>query len=123
MRGRFLWLPSEIPHAVCCQRLGEIPLRWLTEKTDVPEIRKVWPLGAIIPIKIEVASSTRAGADLDVRVVLTNNKAGHSFPAGPLNIVRVWIELEVYDKAGNKVFHSGELHREKHVAKGRRRDF
>jgi len=33
-------------------------------------------------------------------------------------VVRVWIELEVYDKAGKKVFHSGELDRENHVEAG-----
>ncbi len=92
--------------------------QWLTGKTEVPEIQKVWPHGEIIPIKMEVVSSTRAGADLDVRVVLTNNKAGHSFPTGPLNIVRVWIELEVSDKAGRQLFHSGELDRENHIEAG-----
>lgn len=92
--------------------------QWLTGKTEISEIQKVWPHGSIIPIKIEALTSVRAGAALGVRVVLTNNKAGHSFPTGPLNIVRVWIELEVYDKAGKKVFHSGELDRENHIEAG-----
>jgi hypothetical protein len=91
---------------------------WLRGKTEVSEIQNVWPHGAVIPIKIEAPTSVRAGSDLEVRVVLTNSKAGHSFPTGPLNIVRVWIELEVYDKAGKKVFHSGELDAENHVEAG-----
>lgn len=92
--------------------------QWLTGKTEVPEIRKVWPQGAVIPMKIEVPTSVRPGAVLAVRIVLTNNKAGHSFPTGPLNIVRVWIELEVYDNASKKLFHSGELDQENHIEAG-----
>jgi hypothetical protein len=92
--------------------------QWLRGKTDIPEIQKVWPPGAIIPIQIEAPSSVRVGSALHVRVVLTNIKVGHSFPTGPLNIVRVWIELEVYDSAGKKVYHSGELDAENHVEAG-----
>lgn len=92
--------------------------QWLTGKREVPEIQKVWPRGPIVPMKIEAPSSVRTGVYLDLRVVLTNNKAGHSFPTGPLNVVRVWIELEVYDKTGKKVFHSGELDQEDHVEAG-----
>ena len=92
--------------------------QWLMGKTEINEIQKVWPQGPIIPLKIEASDSVRAGGALEVRVVLTNNKVGHSFPTGPLNIVRVWIELEVCDKMGKKVFHSGELDRENHVEAG-----
>ncbi len=60
----------------------------------------------------------RAGATLKVRIVLADNKGGHSFPTGPLDVVRVWIELEVYGEAGKKVFHSGKLDRENHVEAG-----
>jgi hypothetical protein len=91
---------------------------WLTGKREVPEIQKVWPRGAVVPMKIEAASSVEPGGILDLQVVLTNSKAGHSFPTGPLNVVRVWVELAVQDNAGKKVFHSGELDRESHVEAG-----
>jgi hypothetical protein len=92
--------------------------QWLMGKTEIKGFRKMWPQGPIIPLKIEAPDSPQAGGALEVRVVLTNNKAGPSFPTGPLNIVRVRIELEVCDKAGKKVFHSGELDRENHVEAG-----
>ena len=92
--------------------------QWLTGKRDVPEIQKVWPHGPIIAMKVEAPPSVQAGASCDLHVVLTNSKAGHSFPTGPLNIVRVWIEVEVFDNTGTKVFHSGELDRENHVEPG-----
>jgi hypothetical protein len=91
---------------------------WLTGKSEVPEIQRLWPLGPVVAMKIEAPQSLRAGTACDFRVVLTNSKAGHSFPTGPLNVVRVWIELEAYDNRGKKVFHSGELDRENHVEPG-----
>jgi hypothetical protein len=41
-------------------------------------------------------------------VLITNNKAGHDFPTGPLDIIQSWIEIVVRDQNGNVVFASGE---------------
>lgn len=92
--------------------------RWLTGKRLVPEIQKAWPRGPIVPLRIEAPSSVRPGGSVAMQVVLTNQKAGHSFPTGPLNVVRVWIDLQVRDAKGKEVFHSGGLDRQNHVEAG-----
>ena len=103
-------MPSALGSPGAEEQTREVNL-WLTGKRDIPEIQRVWPHGPIVAMKIEAPPSVQAGASCDLRVVLTNSKAGHSFPTGPLNIVRVWIEVEVFDKTGTTVFHSGELDR------------
>lgn len=50
--------------------------------------------------------------------VLTNKKAGHRFPTGPLNVVTVLIELGLRDRKRRKLFHSGGLNAEKPVEAG-----
>ena len=92
--------------------------KWLTGERLVPEIQKVWPRGPIVPLAIKAPASARPGKALDLEVVLTNKKAGHSFPTGPLNVVRVWIELDVRDQTGREIFHSGGLDGENHVEDG-----
>ena len=92
--------------------------KWLKGERLVPEIQKVWPRGPVVPIEIKAPASARPGEMLDLQLALTNKKAGHSFPTGPLNVVRVWIELDVRDQAGKEVFHSGGLDAENHVEAG-----
>jgi len=111
------YMPSALGSPGAEEQTREVNL-WLTGKRDIPEIQRVWPHGPIVAMKIEAPPSVQAGASCELRVVLTNNKAGHSFPTGPLNIVRVWIEVEAYDRSGKKVFHSGELDRANHVEPG-----
>jgi len=50
--------------------------------------------------------------------VLSNNKAGHAFPTGPLDLIRAWVEVKVSDQSGHVIFHSGELTPEDHVEPG-----
>jgi len=47
-----------------------------------------------------------------VQVIAINNKPGHDFPTGPLDIIQAWIELEVRDQTGELVFQSGALDEE-----------
>jgi len=51
-------------------------------------------------------------------VTLSNNKVGHSFPTGPLNIARAWIEVVTVDASGGTVFHSGLLDSQNHIEAG-----
>lgn len=92
--------------------------KWLKGERLIPEIQKVWPRGPIVPIEIRAPATARPGETIDLQLVLTNKKVGHSFPTGPLNVVRVWIELEVRDQAGRDVFHSGWFDVGNHVEAG-----
>jgi hypothetical protein len=47
------------------------------------------------------------GGPVEIKVILTNNKAGHDFPTGPLDIIQAWIEIIVKDDDGNIIFKSG----------------
>jgi hypothetical protein len=50
--------------------------------------------------------------------VLTNNKAGHDFPTGPLDIIQAWVELSVTDQADRVVFQSGQRDSANFIAPG-----
>jgi len=51
----------------------------------------------------------KPGDEVRLQVVTINNKPGHDFPTGPLDIIQAWIDLEVRDAAGNVVYQSGKL--------------
>jgi len=91
---------------------------WLRGERAVPEVEKVWPRGPIVELKIIAPLSARANTDLSVKVTLANNKVGHGFPTGPLNIARAWIEVVIEDGSGRMVFHSGLLDSENHIEAG-----
>ncbi len=92
---------------------------WLEGKKVVPEIASVWPRGPVMPIRV-VAPQADAlpGKPFAFQVVLTNSKAGHSVPTGPLDLIRLWVEVKVCDQPGRVLFHSGELTPEDHVEPG-----
>jgi hypothetical protein len=96
------------------QRINE----WLRGERAVPEIEKIWPRGPIVGVKLAVPPVARVGGEVAVKVTLTNNKVGHGFPTGPLNIARAWIEIVVQDRSGRMVFHSGLLDNENHIEAG-----
>ncbi|HZT69012.1 MAG TPA: multiheme c-type cytochrome [Terriglobia bacterium] len=92
--------------------------QWLRGDRLVPEIQQVWPRGPIVPLEIKAPARAQPGEWINLQALLTNKKAGHSFPTGPLNVVRVWIELEVRDQKGRVVFHSGDIDAKNHVEPG-----
>ena len=83
--------------------------RWLQGKEHIPEIASVWPQGPVLPVKVVAPPSMAPGQLAAFRAVVSNNKAGHSFPTGPLDLIRAWVEVRVEDRTGQVVFHSGEL--------------
>jgi hypothetical protein len=93
-------------------------IRWLKGEEYIPEIANIWPKGPVIPIKIVAPQSARPGSPVEFRTVLSNNKAGHSFPTGPLDLIRAWVEVKVSDSLGRVLFHSGELTAQNHVEPG-----
>ncbi|MDE3165983.1 MAG: hypothetical protein KGN36_09265, partial [Acidobacteriota bacterium] len=96
------------------QRVNE----WLRGERKVPEIAKVWPEGPVIAMNIDAARDPKPGEESGLAITLTNRKAGHGFPTGPLNIVRAWIEVTVRDAGGREIFHSGKLDAENHIEDG-----
>ena len=111
------YMPLAVSSPGAAEQVRDVE-KWLSGERLVPEIQKVWPRGPIVPIEIKAPASANLGQTLDLQVVLTNKKVGHSFPTGPLNVVRVWIELAVRDQAGREVFHSGGLDAGNHVEAG-----
>ncbi|MGZ4817429.1 MAG: hypothetical protein ACXVZJ_02320 [Terriglobales bacterium] len=92
---------------------------WLRGERVVPEIEKAWPRGSIVDLKMTAPESVRPGDTLHLQVTLSNRKVGHSFPTGPLNIARAWIEVVAEEDAtGRRLFHSGLLDSENHIEAG-----
>ena len=82
--------------------------RWLRGEYDIPEIAHKWAEGPAVPIEIEAPTTARSGEEIKVLVHIINNKVGHDFPTGPLDIIQAWIEIDVTDADGQVVFESGK---------------
>jgi hypothetical protein len=87
----------------------ELTEKWLRGDIAIPEIADKWTEGPVVRLDIVSPQQVEAGEDVAIRVILTNNKTGHDFPTGPLDMIESWIEVKVSDAAGNLIYHSGEL--------------
>jgi hypothetical protein len=47
------------------------------------------------------------GEQVTIQAVITNNKPGHDFPTGPIDIIQSWVDVKVSDENGNVVYQSG----------------
>ncbi len=86
----------------------ELTEKWLRGEIEVPEIADKWTSGPVIRLELTGPDSVRPGEKVDVKVVVTNNKTGHGFPTGPLDIIRSWVELTVVDAQGRVIHESGK---------------
>jgi hypothetical protein len=91
---------------------------WLRGDFEIPEIADKWASGPAVPIEIIAPTSAVAGEELPVTVRITNNKLGHDFPTGPLDIIQAWIELTVTDDQGEVVYRSGGLDDNRYIDPG-----
>ena len=89
---------------------------WLKGQAVIPEIQDRWSEGPAMPIHIEAPE--KVSGKLKWQVIVTNNKAGHSVPTGPLDIIETWLEVKVLDAKGKTLFASGELDAKNYVDKG-----
>lgn len=96
-----LKLPGAREHALLTER-------WLEGRIHIPEIADKWRTGPAVPIELEAPAEARPGDPIRLDVVITNNKVGHDFPTGPLDIIQSWVEIVVRDQNGHVVFTSGE---------------
>jgi hypothetical protein len=115
--GANQFIPSalKLPGAAEHVRLTE---RWLRGEIDVPEIASKWKRGPAVPIELRAPSSVESGRPVVLQAVLTNNKPGHDFPTGPLDIIQAWVEITVTDQAGRLVFQSGQRDSSHFIAPG-----
>jgi hypothetical protein len=86
----------------------ELTEKWLRGEIEVPEIADKWTSGPVIRLELSGPDSVRPGEKVEVKVVITNNKTGHGFPTGPLDIIRSWVELTVVDAQGQVIHESGK---------------
>ena len=87
----------------------ELTERWLRGEIDIPEIADKWTDGPSIPIELLMPEQVEPGGEVRIGVRMTNNKAGHDFPTGPLDIIQAWVELVVTDDSGDVVYESGRI--------------
>ena len=103
--NQFMPLALKLPGADKHAALTE---RWLQGRIDVPEIADKWRKGPAVPIELVAPARVRPGAPIDLQVLITNNKVGHDFPTGPLDIIQSWVEIVVRDQNGNVVYETGQ---------------
>ena len=84
-----------------------LTVSWLRGEIEIPEIAERWTEGPVVTIDIVAPEEVNAGELVNLALVLHNNKTGHDFPAGPLDILASWVELEVVDNLGRKILHLG----------------
>ncbi len=83
--------------------------KWLRGELDIPEIAHKWTKGPAVSIELVSPEKVRPGEVVNLKTVITSNKVGHDFPTGPLDIIQAWVELQVSDDRGRKVFASGTV--------------
>jgi hypothetical protein len=91
---------------------------WLRGETEIPEIADKWTVGPAVPLQILAPETAAPGEPIKLQVIAVNNKAGHDFPTGPLDIIQAWIEVVVEDDHGNIVFESGRLDADNYLPSG-----
>jgi len=84
----------------------DLTVKWLRGEYEIPEIADLWTTGPAIRIALSVPEQVRPGENVQIQTILTNNKTGHDFPTGPLDMIESWVELTVTDEAGHIVFAS-----------------
>jgi hypothetical protein len=92
--------------------------QWLRGEIQVPEIATKWKSGSAVPVAVVAPDAAKAGDKLTIQAVLTNNKVGHEFPTGPLDIIQAWVEIAVTDQSGNVLFKEGQRDSANFIAPG-----
>lgn len=109
---RFLAANQFMPRALNLPGADEqvqLTEKWLRGQYEIPEIAGKWVKGPAVPLELETPEKAVPGQEVSIRAVLTNNKPGHDFPTGPIDIIQGWIEIEVKDNNGKVIFESGKV--------------
>ncbi len=83
--------------------------KWLRGEIDIPEIADKWTTGPVVRLSVDAPPVATVGEPISLQIRLTNNKTGHDFPTGPLDMIESWIELIVTDSAGKEVYRTGAI--------------
>jgi len=83
--------------------------KWLRGDIEITEIEDKWVKGPAVPIEIIAPEKVLPGEEVKITTVLTNNKPGHDFPTGPIDIIQAWVEIIITDQNGNEVYASGRV--------------
>jgi len=96
----------DLPGAALHVRLTE---SWLRGEIEVPEIAEKWTTGPVVRLALEAPPKVSPGERFTIHALFTNNKTGHDFPTGPLDMIESWVELKVSDASGQVLYHAGAL--------------
>jgi len=113
--NQFMPLALDLPGAEEHVALTE---KWLRGEIEIPEIADKWEKGPAVPLELNLPDQIQQGEIINIEVIITNNKVGHDFPTGPLDIIQAWVDLEVKDQAGNIVFSSGKTDENQFIEPG-----
>ncbi len=102
--NQFIPKLHDLPNA---EQHVELTEQWIRGEIAVPEIADKWTEGPVIPVEISAPNDVRSGDTVGVTITMLNNKAGHDFPTGPLDMIQAWVDVLVQDQHGNVVFRSG----------------
>lgn len=87
---------------------AEKTIAWLRGEIDIPEIESKWVKGPVVDIQISAPDRIEPGELVNITLFLHNNKTGHDFPAGPLDLLESWVELTVQDNLGRTLLLLGD---------------
>jgi hypothetical protein len=79
-------------------------VQWLRGEHAVPEIADRWTTGPVVRLAVQAPPTAAPGEAVSIQTIVTNNKAGHDFPTGPMDMIEGWVEVTVTDAAGHVVF-------------------
>jgi hypothetical protein len=102
--NQFMPLALDLPGA---KEHVELTEKWLRGEIAIPEIEDKWQVGPAVPIELVMPEAAEPGEQVTIQAVITNNKPGHDFPTGPIDIIQSWVDIAVRDQNGNVVFQSG----------------
>ena len=93
----------------------ELTEKWMRGEIEVPEIADKWTAGKALRLDIKTNKTAKIGDKVDLQIMVVNNKAGHSFPTGPMDMIQSWIEVTVTDESKNLIYQGGYLDEEGYV--------
>jgi hypothetical protein len=112
---RWLAANQAIPWLLEDAEQVELTEQWLKGEYPIPEIEHKWEDGPVIGTTVAAPEAVAPGDTLEYEVIVTNRKAGHEFPTGPLDLIQTWVETKVEDAVGNVLLHSGFIDENNYV--------